>query len=231
MPSAHVPRVLVACGRGRYEDPWHDHAAVSHALASLLARRGLDVVVRSLFPHSLYDLAEFDLLVVNGGTGRADPAFDGDDDAWRPAHAAIDRYAFRGGPLLVYHQGINCFLDSPRWHEIVGGRWVRGVTYHPEAGEATFRVVTDSHPLVDGLDDICTSDERYTRLAPERGVVVTTVQHEAGADHPTSWVNEVGGVRTVYDSLGHDAASLAEPGRRALLCREVGWLLRRDIAT
>jgi type 1 glutamine amidotransferase len=44
-------------------------------------------------------------------------------------------------------------------------------------------------------------------------------------DHPTGWVNTADGNRVVYDSLGHDVTALKSRGRRALLLREVRWLL------
>jgi len=46
-------------------------------------------------------------------------------------HERIKSYADHGGAILVVHQAINAFLDSPHWNGIVGGRWVRGETWHP----------------------------------------------------------------------------------------------------
>ncbi len=224
-------RVLILAGRGRYEDPWHDHAATSHLLARLFDGHGLETTVRSLFPHVADEISAslYDLVVVNGGTGRIDPEFDGADEDWLPVHRAIHDYAYAGAPILVYHQGINAFLDDPEWPRIVGGRWVRGTTYHPEQSEALFRVVAGSHPLTEGLADVHVDDERYTLLAPADGVTVTTTQFEAGAEQPTSWVNTSHGLRTIYDSLGHDAGTFASPERIALLMHEVNWLLGRPL--
>lgn len=225
------PRVLVLAGRGRYEDPWHDHAATSHLLARLFEAHGLEATVASLFPSTAELIAArtHDLLVVNGGTGRVDPEFDGTDEDWQPFHRALHDHVFSGAPLLVHHQGINAFLDDPAWPRIIGGRWVRGTTYHPPRSPALFRVIPSAHPLTEGLADIPVDDERYTLLAPEDGVVVTTTQLEAGIEHPTSWVNTAGGVRTVYDSLGHDARAFESPERVALLLHEVNWLLGRPL--
>jgi hypothetical protein len=226
---AQQAKVLILAGRGRYEDPWHDHAATSHRLARLLGGHGLGTTVRSLFRDVAPELDAYDLLIVNGGTGRIDPDFDGSDEDWLPVHHAIHDYAFAGRPILVYHQGINAFLDNPEWRAIVGGRWVRGTTYHPQQSDAVFRIVPGAHPLTEGLTDIHVNDERYTLLFPEPGTTVTTTQFEAGADQPTSWVNVNGGLRTIYDSLGHDAATLESPTRVALLMHEINWLLGRSL--
>jgi type 1 glutamine amidotransferase len=221
-----VPQhALIVAGRGRYEDPWHDHAGTSHSIALLLADEGLSTTVRSLFLVAVDDLESFDLFIVNAGQGRKDPDFDGDDRAWAPVHERIKSYADHGGAILVVHQAINAFLDSPHWSGIVGGRWVRGETWHPPIGEATFHVCRHAHPITHDLDDIEVLDERYTLLDPESGVVVLATQTEGGAEHPVAWVNTAGGRRVVYDSLGHDVTALESCGRRALLLREVRWLL------
>ncbi|MDU0348921.1 ThuA domain-containing protein [Actinomyces sp. MRS3W] len=218
-------RALILAGRGRYEDPWHDHAALSHEIALLLEEMGIGAEVRSMFRDSFTDLEEVDLLIVNGGTGRIDPDFDGDDEAWEPVRRAVDDYAFAGRPLLVHHQGINAFLDNPRWREIVGGRWIRGTTYHPEISDGVWTPVAGSHPIVEGLGPLHVYDERYTLLDVEPGSTVILTQYEAGADHPAAWVNTAGGVRSVYDSLGHDLSSMRNLERRELLRREVRWLV------
>ncbi|PHP53402.1 ThuA domain-containing protein [Actinomyces ruminis] len=223
--AARGRTALVLAGRGRYEDPWHDHAAMSHEIALLLGELGMRSEVRSMFRDSLSDLDDFDLLVVNGGTGRIDPDFDGDDDSWLPAHAAVNAYAGSGKPVFVHHQGINAFLDNPRWRYIVGGRWIRGTTYHPENSEGVWTPVRGSHPIVAGLGELRVYDERYTLLDVDPGSTVTLTQYEAGADHPAAWVNTADGMRVVYDSLGHDLRSMRNPDRRELMRREVAWLL------
>ena len=102
---------------------------------------------------------------------------------------------------------------------------MRGVTWHPPIDQATFHVCRNAHPITRDLDDIEVLDERYTLLDPQSGVVVLATQTEGGAEHPVAWVNTAGGRRLVYDSLGHDVTALTSRGRRALLLREVRWLL------
>lgn len=218
-------RALILAGRGRYEDPWHDHAGTSHVIAELLTSMGVRPTVRSMFRESFEDLEDFDLLVVNGGTGRIDPEFDGDDEAWLPVHEAVNAYAFSGRPVLVHHQGVNAFLDSPRWHEIVGGRWNRGTTFHPPISEGVWTPVAGSHPIVEGLGELHVRDERYSLLEVEPGCTVYLTQFEAGADQPAAWANTNAGVRAVYDSLGHDLGAALNPDRQELLRREIDWLL------
>ncbi len=219
-----TPRALVLTGRGRYEDPWHDHAATSHVVARTLGTMDIEAEVRSLFPDSMGDLADYDLVVVNAGHGRVDPDFDGDHAAWVPAHRAMMSFIDAGGAVLGLHQAAGTFADNTRWGAALGGRWVWGHSMHPPQELATFSPTGD-HPIAVGLDPVVVDDEQYCHLVLEPGSqVFLTTRHE-GTDHPVAWVSATG--RVVYDSLGHDVGSYASPSRLALLRREVDWLLRR----
>lgn len=221
------PRILVLAGRGRYEDPFHDHAATSHRVAQVLAGLDAQVVVRSTFPDAFGDLASFDLLVVNSGNGRVDPDFDGDDERWAPAHRALQEVAAAGTPVLGLHQAAGTFADSPSWAAILGGRWVPGTSMHPPIGEAAFEVRSD-HPVVAGLGQVTAFDERYSYLEVHpQSQVLLTHRHD-DVEHPVAWLSTEGGYRCGYDALGHGVESYDSPERRRLLLREAAWLLGRD---
>ena len=217
-------RILVLSGRGRYEDPWHDHAATSHVVAGILGDQGT-VEVRGLFRDALDDLDAVDLLVVNGGTGRRDADFDGSDDDWRPVHDRLSAWARAGGAVLGLHQAANTFYDAPDWAAVLGGRWIPGESIHPPIGTARFEL-TVGHPLTEGLSVVEAFDERYCRLrvAPETRVLGTTLDDD-GTPHPVLWVNEAHGGRSVYSGLGHDVRSFESEGHQDLLRRAGSWLL------
>lgn len=217
-------RILILAGRGRYEDPWHDHAATSHVAAGILGDLG-DVQVRGLFRDALDDLDSVDLLVVNSGSGRRDRDFDGSDDDWLAFHARLGDWARAGGAVLGLHQAANTFYDAPAWAEVLGGRWVPGESMHPPIGAARFEL-TPGHPVTDRLDVVEAFDERYCRLqvSPTTRVLGTTLDDD-GAVHPVLWVNEVHGGRSVYSALGHDVRSFASAGHQELLRRSASWLL------
>jgi hypothetical protein len=217
-------RILILAGRGRYEDPWHDHAATSYVVAGVLGDLG-DVQVRGLFRDALDDLDSVGLLVVNSGSGRRDPDFDGSDDDWLAFHARLAGWARAGGAVLGLHQAANTFYDSTAWPEVLGGRWVPGESMHPPIGPARF-ALTQGHPVTEGLDAVEAFDERYCRLrvAPGARVLGTTLDDD-GAEQPVLWVNEAHGGRSVYSALGHDVRSFASDGHQELLRRSASWLL------
>lgn len=220
-------RALILCGHGRYEDPWHDHAAIACELAHVLEELDVEPVIRSMFTDSADDLDQFDLLIVNGSRGRRDHEFDGTDDDWLPLHEKVYDYAKSGKPILLYHVGINAFTDSPYWDEICGGKWIRGKTHHPKISDAEFIVQKGSHPIVEGLEAIHVFDERYTYLETQDHVTIYLKQFEYGEYHASAWVNEADGMRVVFDSLGHQPQALHNEQRRDLLVRELNWLLER----
>ncbi|WP_036964460.1 ThuA domain-containing protein [Promicromonospora kroppenstedtii] len=217
-------RILVLSGRGRYEDPWHDHAATSHVVAGILGDQG-DVEVRGLFRDALDDLDSVDLLVVNGGSGRRDAGFDGSDDDWLAAHDRLSAWARAGGAVLGLHQAANTFYDAPDWAAVLGGRWIPGESMHPPIGTARFELV-QGHPVTDDLRVVEAFDERYCHLkvAPGTRVLGTTLDDD-GTPHPVLWVNEAHGGRSVYSALGHDVRSFESEGHQELLRRSAAWLL------
>lgn len=217
-------RILILAGRGRYEDPWHDHAATSHAVAGIVGGLGA-VEVRGLFRDALDDLDSVDLLVVNGGSGRRDAGFDGSDDDWAAFHGRLGEWARAGGAVLGLHQAANTFYDAPDWPEVLGGRWVPGESMHPPIGPARFELA-QGHPVTDGLDAVEAFDERYCRLRVASATrVLGTTTDDDGAQHPVLWVNDAHGGRTVYSALGHGIRSFEAEGHQELLRRSASWLL------
>jgi len=232
--DSRPPRILVLAGRGRHEDPWHDHAATSHRLALLLSGLDLaagapDVVVRSTFPDALDDLDDVDLLVVNAGTpwpGLREAGIGPDDATWAPFHARLDAWARADGRVLAVHQAANAFGDHPEWEEVLGGRWVPGISMHPPLGPTTVPLAAGAHPITEGLGAVDVVDERYChlRVAPS-SQVLGWVTDDDGDRHPAVWVADAHGGRTVYSGLGHDARAYDSPSHAELLRRAAAWLL------
>ncbi|WP_432534384.1 ThuA domain-containing protein [Kineococcus arenarius] len=225
MNTTPTTRALVLVGRGRYQDRWHDDAATGHRVAGELAAAGLEPQVRGTAPAALDDVDGLALLVVVAGTGRTDPQWDGDDAAWAPFHARLAALVAEDGvPLLALHQAANTFTDAPGWADLIGGRWIPGLSMHPPIGPALFRPVPgEEHPVVAGLGPVEAFDERYCLLQRAQGSrVLLTTEHE-GVEHPVVW-QAAGPGRVLYDGLGHGTRSYDSPSRRGLLRREVTWL-------
>jgi len=222
-------KAVVISGAGRYADPWHDFAGTSAQLAAELAELGLDAEVLTLGEADVPSTA-VDLLVVNAGGGSTPrPVEDTAADRRGEALAGWAREQTAGGrPTLVTHTGSNTFYDDDRWEQLIGGRWVPGVSWHPPLAPAQVQVTAAEHPITAGLgEELSVVDERYCDLRVAGDVTVLVDQHEDGRRHPIVWAREAGGVRVVHDALGHDVPAYDSPDRRGLLAREVDWLLQR----
>ncbi|MFT4261927.1 MAG: ThuA domain-containing protein [Nocardioides sp.] len=223
-------RALIIAGRGRYEDPWHDHAATSWCIASELHDLGHRVDVRSTFHQTLHSAGDYDLVVVNAGTGRIDPAFDGGPDEWQPAHEEFADAVRDGLPVLAMHQSANTFNDSPGWHDLLGGQWIPGQSFHPPEGPAEFDLVRspeDASGVLGSLDDVIrANDERYCALdvATASTVLVTTTWQ--GTEHPVAWRSGAA-PSVIYDGLGHSTRSYESRDRALMLRAELKWLANR----
>lgn len=231
---------LILTGRGRYADPWHDHAAQSHALASIVCGLGLKAEIKSTFVDDIPQFQDYDLVIVNAS--RLPPKFDYGDtnEDWIPFHEALRDYARAGKPLLAFHTAISAFEDSPYWPHIVGGRWIRPSLFKPQIGMTThhpridrdnpaeYVAIEGSHPIVSGLDKIHAIDEQYTFLFLEYGVQPFLKQQQYNCWHANGWVNEQDGLRLVFHALGHTPESILSADHRDLLEREIKWLAELD---
>lgn len=228
---------LVLTGTGRYSDPWHPYPDTSPLLAEIVRDAGFEPRIETDIDGALRRLeASVRLVVVNAGdpdgpdlsdrpdgTGRSsDRAFPSADDL---AHgdAALSAALDRGIGILVLHSGAASLRDYPSFGEALGGRWVRGESWHPEFGEAHV-LVDHRHPLADGLGDFTVEDERYTDLRVDAEVQRLAEHEEAGKRHTLVWTRDLGASRLVYDALGHDRRSYDSPGHRDLLARALSWL-------
>ena len=225
-------RVLLLSGAGRYSDPWHPFPETSARVADALRDAGLDVSVSDDVDGVLARLSSEapDLLVLNIGAadgplgpGIEEPEPDSARDA--ASRDGLLAHLGAGRPLLALHVSATSLGFVPEWESILGGIWVRGTTMHPDYDRAHIHVETDSHPIVAGIGDFDTDDERYSWMRVDPAVRGLAWQEHDGVRHPLLWTHAYGGARVVYDALGHDAASYDSPEPRALVARSARWLL------
>jgi hypothetical protein len=209
-------RTLIFSGGSDLTDPWHPFAQSSEAVAEVLG----GAVVTNLIDELLEGIAAGpDLLVINAGNAERPHPRDPELLAALLAHASAGR------PLLVLHVAATLFPESPEWERLLGGRWVRGTTMHPEYGPASVEVVP-GHPIADGLADFQLDDERYCWLRMDAGAHLLARHDFEGEQHPLAWSRSAGRAHVVYDALGHTAASFESAGHRRLLQNAAAWLTR-----
>lgn len=213
---------LIVSGGGDYADPWHPFEETSALIRDILSGMGHDVSIVTNVGETLASLSQGghpDLLVVNAGNGELPLPSDA------AALAGIEAYLAAGLPMLVMHVAATLYAETDDWERIVGGRWVRGTSMHPDWGLARIHVATDSHPIVDGIPDFDIEDERYSYLRVDPVIVPLATQQHDGIEHPILWARNYRDARVVYDALGHEARSFAAEGHRAIIRRAAAWLL------
>ncbi|WP_298460129.1 ThuA domain-containing protein [uncultured Cellulomonas sp.] len=222
-PATFGTAVVLTSRGPAYADPWHDLTGVAASIAGLLGEAGLDVEVRDDVADALDDHAGRSLVVVSVSGAVDGPGLEQEVAEADRIGAALDRHVAAGAPVLAVHAGGMAFPAVPRWHRLLGARWVHGTSGHPDLGLCTVQVDRSAHPVTAGLADITLEDERYSDLdvLPDRQPLVTH-EHD-GRTHPLVLVGTVDGSRVVYDALGHDGRSYAAEERRELLRREARW--------
>jgi uncharacterized protein len=225
-------RILVLAGRGRFSDQWHDAAATSHEIATALSSlvvgaEPVEVVVRSTFIDSLYDLDEFDLLVLN--ISRPQPGYR--DDGRLDWDGYIDKlvsWATSGGRVLAVHQTLLAAEEYPALAAVIGGHWVEGISGHPPISDLAVRLdgklAADIAPNIGRIE---TFDEDYQRLELASDIIPIGISETSGV--PTIWLvtsdsHSHTDRRTIVSTLGHDARSYT-PSHNAFLKAAATWLL------
>lgn len=212
---------------------FHDFAASSEALATLLAPLGIESRIEWDLEAGLAGLAEspVDLLSINALRWQMigekyDPYRD--TEAFTPsqsARSALQHYLTTGGALLGLHTASICFSDWPEWQSLLGGRWVWGSSWHPAPEPVTITI--EPNTALSHLPAFTVHDELYSdlELNPDTTVLATGVSHAMVTPQPVIWQHQVGQGRVVYDALGHDSASLNHPTHARLLQDAARWVL------
>jgi type 1 glutamine amidotransferase len=217
---ARSPDALVISGAGAYADPWHQFAATSARLASIVEDAGYSVEVTDDVEGALRQPGLCRLLVINiGNPMQPRPAV-----AVNVVRAGLANHCAAGGALLGIHSTLTALPGELHWPGLLGGIWVRGRTMHPPRGDARILLTGSEHPITAGLADFAVEDERYSYLQTEPGIEALYEHDYDGQRHPLVWAWQPAGHRAVYDGLGHDVASYHSPGHRALLLQSVRWL-------
>ncbi|MGM7671752.1 ThuA domain-containing protein [Microbacterium sp. A93] len=214
--------IVVASGVGKHADPWHALEATSAAIAAIVADMG-HVRVVTTDEVDAWAGARVLILNVSGDLGMPPGSSALQMDAIVAHHNA-------GLPILAVHSSSLAFRDDPRWREILGGRWIPGVTMHPQIGNSLIQH-TPADRLPEGVvafeEDFFVYDERYTNLELDVAPHVLAIHTEDGHTHPIAWWKSAqdGHGAVVYDALGHGVESYDSRHHRAWLRDAVRVLL------
>ena len=226
-------KVLVISG-GRH--PYEESTPI---LESFLKGAGHDVTVTE-DASPLADgsaMSGYDALVFN--TRRENVPDFGDWTLSESQMQGLKDYVSGGGGFVCIHIATCVAAAWPEYHDITGGGWISGTSYHPPYGEFTVNVSQAGHPGASGIADFSTNDELYMNLAIKDGndVFITGTAedgtwpwgpdrnptHMPGGTYPLGWTRQYGDGNVYVLLLGHDGRSFETPEFQKLVLNGVDW--------
>ena len=138
---------------------------------------------------------------------------------------ALLDYVASGNGFIPVHCASYCFIQSPRYVELVGAQFRSHNT-------GVFRSrLAAAHPVTAGYNPFESWDETYVHHKHAPGKSVLEVRADpAGVEEPWTWVKPHGKGRVFYTAWGHDHRTWSHPGFLNLLERGTRWACGGDPA-
>ena len=147
----------------------------------------------------------------------------------------------RAGKGFVCLHIATCVPKSwPAYHEITGGGWITGTSFHPPYGAFTVNVSDSHHPGVRGVSDFTTHDELYMGLEIHEDNEVFLTADAASGTHPwgpqrrpmsmpggtfpLGWTRKYGDGKVFVLLLGHNGQSFRTPAFQHIVLNGVDWV-------
>ncbi|WP_293855364.1 ThuA domain-containing protein [uncultured Alsobacter sp.] len=219
---------------------FHDFDRMAAAAAGILSTTGLAVEIVTQPSELVAGLARgrADLVVVQGLRWRmlGNEKYDPFRAEWGYAVGAdlkdaLTGHAAHGGGILSLHTGCISFDDWPGWHDLIGGGWVWGQSFHVPGVEPVHVHTVKEHAVTAGVKPFTVTDEHYRALAIDpQAVVLAEGTASAGDSYPVAWALGRAGEhgRSVTITTGHDVASITEPNHARLLRQAAQWAMGCD---
>jgi len=193
----------------------HRPAERFRQLQPVLAARGIDLT----YTDKLADLnpamlKKYDGLVVYANATKIEP---------EQEQALLD-FVAGGKGFIPLHCASYCFLNSPKYIELVGAQFQKH-------GSGVFRTViaAPDHPVMKGFRGFESWDETYVHTKHnEKDRTVLEYREDKGVREPWTWVRTHGQGRVFYTAWGHDERTWGNPGFQNLIERGIRWAVGID---
>ena len=219
-------RVFIRAGAKTHGPNQHDHPRFLGDWTRLLAERGLKVDGGMDFPTAA-QLDASDVVVIYAADGMKITG---------PDREHFEKFLFRGGGVVVLHDGVVSGDEHDWCKKIIGGSWrwdgEKKTVWHE--GEVGVYFVNPTHPIVKGVSNFDWKDEVYNQLDMADDV---TVLAQSFVDvfniWPQLWTYEktlpAGSApyRAFVSIPGHEYDVFNSPTYRAILLRGIAWAGKR----
>jgi len=146
----------------------------------------------------------------------------------------------RSGHGFVCLHIATCLPDTwPEYHQITGGGWITGTSFHPPYGPFTVNVKDPGHPGVRGVPDFTTNDELYMGIVYKEDNEVFITAEATDGTHPwgpqrqpklmpegtfpLGWTRRYGNGRVFVLLLGHNGLSFQTLEFQRMVLNGVNW--------
>jgi putative membrane-bound dehydrogenase-like protein len=133
-------------------------------------------------------------------------------------------YVESGHGFIPLHCASYCFLNSPKYIDLVGAQFLRH-------GTGTFRtqLAEPDHELLRGFKGFESWDETYVHTKHnDKDRTVLEYRAEGDKQEPWTWVRTQGKGRVFYTAWGHDERTWSNPGFHNLVERGIRWAVGQD---
>ena len=157
----------------------------------------------------------------------------------RAEQEGLKSFISAGKAFVCLHIGTCRPPEWPEFHDITGGGWITGSSFHPPYGEFTVNISAPAHPVVRNLADFKINDELYMGLAFKTGneVFITAnavdgtypwgperqPTHMPGGTFPLGWTRQYGAGKVFTLLLGHDGQSFRTHEFQQLVLNGIDW--------
>ncbi len=215
----------------------HPYEESTPVLGDFLKSGGHEVTITEDASVLASDMNGYDALVFN--TRRENVANFGDLRMSGKEQFGMKEFIRSGKGFICLHIA-GCLPDHwPEYHDITGGGWISGTSFHPPYGPFTVNVSNSKHEGVRGVTDFMTDDELYMGLAFKDGneVFITAkaedgdhpwgpdrqLTHMPGGTFPLGWTRAYGNGKVFVLLLGHDGQSFKTPEFQKIVLNGVDW--------
>ena len=182
-------------------------------------------------------MGAYDALVFN--TRRENVPDFGDWELQASEQEGLKSYIKSGKGFVCIHIACCGPTGWRDYHEITGGGWITGSSYHPPYSEMKVNVSNADHAGATGVNDFMTNDELYMNCTFNEGndVFLTADAEEGtwpwgsdraptfmpGGTYPLGWTRSYGDGKVYVLLLGHDGRSFETPEFQQLVLNGVSW--------
>ena len=187
----------------------HNPAARFKQIEPILAARGISLeYTGSLDDLNPAKLAGYDCLVIYANWTNISPS----------QETALLDFVAQGHGFVPLHCASYCFLNSPKYIELVGAQF-------KSHGTGVFKetIVLPEHPVLKGVSPIESWDETYVHTLHNTNRVVLAERRDASGAEPYTWVREHGQGRVFYTAWGHDQRTWSNTNFQALVENGIRW--------